>query len=160
MFPPYKEGCEGSCVMLQTPVSHCDCCGLPVGPQAGEACPRCHYPIDVAREERFLETALQDLRRVADYGGVNLTIGGLIRRYQLRLDYLRQLKEGVAPVKPAVPLESEKPGVANNPFNPTGAPTVSSSTGVINQAPTPGQERQKAPRLVFSLSWRSFFIDQ
>ena len=146
--------------MLQTSVSHCDCCGLPISPQAGENCPRCHYPIDVAREERFLETALRDLQRVADYGGVNLTVSDLINRYQLRLSYLRQLRPGVVLVQPATLPESRQPGAANIPFDPPGAPTVSSSTGVINHTPTPVQERQKAPRLVFSLSWRSFFIDQ
>src|SRR5437870_7756901 len=114
MFHPHKEGCEGSCVMLQTPISHCDCCGLPISPQAGEDCPRCHYPIDVAREERFLETTLRDLQRVADYGGVNLSVGGLIHRYQIRLRYLRQLKPGVIPVQPAALPESRQPGAANN----------------------------------------------
>ncbi len=28
-------------------LSHCDCCGLPIDPEAGEDCPRCKYPITI-----------------------------------------------------------------------------------------------------------------
>src|SRR5947209_4376431 len=111
--------------MFQTPLSHCDCCGLPIRPQTGEDCPRCHYPIDVAREERFLETALRDLQRVADYGGVNLTVGDLINRYQLRLSYLRQLRQGVVLAQPATLPESRQPGAAlTSPSPPVLLPSI------------------------------------
>src|SRR5436309_8550043 len=86
--------------MLQTPLLRCDCCGLSVSPQSGEDCPRCNYPIDLAKEERFLESTVRDLQRVADYGGANLTIAGLIHRYRMRLSYLHQAKLGVVPAKP------------------------------------------------------------
>ena len=62
--------------MIQMQISpHCDCCGLPINPQTGEDCPRCKYPVNFAKEERFLARALQDLQRVATYGGENMTVG-------------------------------------------------------------------------------------
>src|SRR5258706_3586428 len=77
--------------MIQMQVSpHCDCCGLPINPQAGEDCPRCKYPVNFAKEERFLASALQDLQRVANYGDVNMTVRVLTHRYQMRLNYLHQ----------------------------------------------------------------------
>ncbi|MFL5704742.1 MAG: hypothetical protein ACJ8AG_18170, partial [Ktedonobacteraceae bacterium] len=86
--------------MIQMQVSpHCDCCGLPINPRAGEDCPRCKYPVNFTKEERFLASALQDLQRVATYGGVNMTVGALIRRYQVRLSYLHQLRAGAALVQ-------------------------------------------------------------
>ena len=86
--------------MIQMQISpHCDCCGLPITPQAGEDCPRCKYPVNFAKEERFLASALQDLQRVATYGGVNMSVRDLIHRYQVRLTYLRQLKAGAALVQ-------------------------------------------------------------
>src|SRR6266567_388505 len=89
--------CEGSNRMIQMPVSpHCDCCGLPINLRAGENCPRCKYPVSIVKEERFLESSLHDLQRVAAYGGVNMTIGELIHRYQLRLNYLREVKSDIA----------------------------------------------------------------
>src|ERR1700674_3964760 len=82
--------------MTQSPLSpRCDRCSLPISPQSGEDCPRCNYPVNPSKEERFLESSLRDLRRVEVYRGANLTISGLIGRYQMRLNYLRQLKPGV-----------------------------------------------------------------
>ena len=84
--------------MTQTPVSpRCDCCNQPTSPQSGENCPRCNYPVSRSKEVRFLESSLRDLQRVADFGGANLTISGLMGRYRIRLNYLRQLKPGVVP---------------------------------------------------------------
>ena len=102
--------------MLQVPVSPiCDCCGLPIKPGAGEECPRCQYPVSLVKEERFLESALRDLQRVADYGGANLTIRGLIARYRTRLNYIHILQAGVFPqkvaaIQPPLPLETKEPG--------------------------------------------------
>src|SRR5437588_2818404 len=78
--------------MMSMLVLFCDSCGLPIELQVGEDCPRCGYPINVLKEEQFLETALQDLQRVATYEGANVTVAGLIKRYQQRLNYLRQRK--------------------------------------------------------------------
>ena len=102
--------------MLQVPVSPiCDCCGLPIKPGAGEECPRCQYPVSLVKEERFLESALRDLQRVADHGGANLTIRGLIARYRTRLNYIHILQAGVFPqkvaaIQPPLPLETKEPG--------------------------------------------------
>src|SRR5258706_15316299 len=50
----HVKECEGSNRMIQMQVSpHCDCCGLPINPQTGEDCPRCKYPVNFAKEERF-----------------------------------------------------------------------------------------------------------
>src|SRR5436309_14533241 len=96
--------------MTSTPLlSHCNCCGLPIGPQTGEDCPRCKYPITIAKEERFLENALRDLQRVAEHGGTDLTVSGLIRRYQKRLAHLRQLESRAASVQPAIAQEQRQP---------------------------------------------------
>src|SRR5260370_13082644 len=89
--------------MKQTFTSHCDCCGLPVNPQAVEDCPRCHYPVNPNKEVRFLESAISDLQRVAGYGGANLRVADLVKRYQSRLHTLRQLSA----TSPAVPMVQE-----------------------------------------------------
>ena len=78
--------------MMSMLVLACDSCGLPIELQMGEDCPRCGYPINVLKEEQFLETSLRDLQRVATYEGANITVAGLIKRYQERLNYLRQRK--------------------------------------------------------------------
>ena len=102
--------------MLQVPYSPiCDCCGLPIRPGAGEDCPRCKYPIDLAKEGRFLESSLCDLQRVADHGGANVTVRDLIARYRTRLNYLHSLQAGVFPqrvatIQPALPQEAREPG--------------------------------------------------
>jgi hypothetical protein len=94
----------------------CDCCGLLIKPGSGDICPRCNYPLNVAKEERFLESSIRDLQRVAYHGGANLTISSLIARYQSRLTYLRGLA-GVLPLRPAalqpaptLPQETKEPG--------------------------------------------------
>lgn len=79
--------------MFMPSLSYCDCCGLQnSSTQTRTYCPRCGYPVDALKEERFLQHEISDLQRVATYGGVNLTIGQLIQRYQARLSYLRQQK--------------------------------------------------------------------
>ncbi len=79
--------------MVSTSLSYCDCCSLPLSNlSSGGGCPRCGYPVDALKEERFLQTAVGDLRRVATYGGAGLTVVQLIQRYQVRLNYLQQQK--------------------------------------------------------------------
>src|SRR5579859_8203296 len=105
--------------MSQIPISPiCDSCGLPIRPDFGEYCPRCHYPLSLVKEELFLEASLRDLQRVAYYGGANLTISGLIGRYRMRLDYLRRLKARVASpssiaIQTARPLEQSPTNLAS-----------------------------------------------
>src|SRR5258708_21568957 len=173
--------------MIQMQVSpHCDCCGLPINPQAGEDCPRCKYPVNFAKEERFLASALQDLQRVATYGGVNMTVRDLIHRYQVRLDYLRQLRAGAALVQrqpqatpppqarpvavpsalPTSPVNKKIEQVAAQPPTPGNAgtpipPSASMGPAVTSAAPAPVvavQERKS--RRTFSFSWKSFLLDQ
>ena len=75
---------------LLSPVTYCDCCGLPVQPQMGEICPRCSYPINPQKEISFLEENVRNLRRVEQYGGGRATVTNLIMRYQQRLNRLHQ----------------------------------------------------------------------
>src|SRR5215467_12355139 len=82
--------------MIQTPTPRCDCCGLPVATQSVENCPRCNYPIDVTKEKNFLIATIGNLQRVITYGGGNMTVAGLVHRYQARLNYLRQSNAAVA----------------------------------------------------------------
>jgi len=164
--------------MTPTFTPRCDCCGLPVDPLTMEDCPRCHYPVSPAKEERFLQSAIVDLQRIAYHGGANLRVVDLIHRYQSRLNSLQQLKVRTAPVFPA--LAGQKP--AAPPPSPLGAKDLkgapqaplSAPTHVLEQrnvgleapqaslplvgAMAPVPESQQPPRHVFS--WRSFFADQ
>jgi hypothetical protein len=81
---------------------HCDCCGLAIDTPAGEDCPRCSYPISPPKEKLFLTSAIRDLQRVASHEGANITIVGLIRRYQARLNYLDQLDVASATARPLI----------------------------------------------------------
>nr|MDQ2888727.1 hypothetical protein [Chloroflexota bacterium] len=71
--------------------TRCDCCSLPVGGM-GDFCPRCGYPVNGAKEEQFLQSSLLALKRVAAYGGANMSVAQLIERYRTRLNYLAQVK--------------------------------------------------------------------
>src|SRR5215470_1401232 len=138
--------------MKQTFTPHCDCCGLPVNPQAVEDCPRCNYPVNPGKEVRFLESEILDLRRVADHGGANLRVADLIKRYQSRLHTLRQLSA----ISPAVPVveESLAPQVPAQaiPATPSLAPRQEPAAATLKP------ESQPPSRSVFS--WKSFFADQ
>ncbi|HZU70391.1 MAG TPA: hypothetical protein VFA09_24180 [Ktedonobacteraceae bacterium] len=147
--------------MTQMSVSHCDSCGLTINPQAGENCPRCGYPVDPSKEEQFLEAAIHDLQRVARYGGANLTVAGLIQRYQSRLNYL-QVFGTKAAIATTAPILSVEGGPANMPLtNPFATPVQEVAIGPVSPptstspVPEPAGER---PRGVFS--WRAFFADQ
>jgi len=158
--------------MLQTPTSHCNCCGLPIDPQVGENCPRCNYPISPPKEELFLESTLRDLRRVATYGGANITVAGLIQRYQTRLNFLRHLKISAAVATNAPTLPAEVPLAVVD----THAPTVpaeqplavaAADAPIAPMAPVPKpvplvpvapMPVASSPQRIFS--WRSFLVDQ
>src|SRR5260221_9779694 len=82
--------------MIQTPIQRCNCCGWPVATQSGDNCPRCNYPINSSKEKNFLIATIGNLQRVITYGGANMTVPGLVHRYQARLNYLRQLDAAAA----------------------------------------------------------------
>ncbi len=69
-------------------LSRCDCCGLSVAGGFGEDCPRCGYPLLVAKEQQFLQRSIGDLQRVAQYGGGSMSVLNLLARYSGRLHYL------------------------------------------------------------------------
>ncbi|HLZ56099.1 MAG TPA: hypothetical protein VKR06_04060 [Ktedonosporobacter sp.] len=116
--------------MLPTHAPYCDCCGLPIHPRAGEACPRCGYPVNLFEEESFLGISLRNLQRVATYGGASLTVTQLIHRYQARLEVLRQLN-----VLPVPPSQNRQPS----------APISPPSSGPIVVVPPAPSEKEKQP---------------
>jgi hypothetical protein len=144
----------------------CDCCGLSVDPQTAENCPRCNYPVNPEKEERFLESAINDLQRVANYGGENIRVAELIRRYQLRLNAVRHLEVLISPAVPLVPVAAQTnlAPIAAQPFAPevleeaTVAPAPVLSPKIEPVVTAPPQVRPQPPRRVFS--WREFFADQ
>src|SRR5579863_4314123 len=158
--------------MIQKPILSCDCCGLSIDTQAGANCPRCNYPIDSSKEELFLESALHDLRRVATYGGANITVAGLIQRYQTRLSFLRHLKISAAVATNAPTLPAEVPLAVVD----THAPTLpaeqplavaAADAPIAPMAPVPKPippmpiipvPVASPPQRIFS--WRSFLVDQ
>src|SRR5438876_4744343 len=154
--------------MNQTLVSHCDCCGLSVDPQTTENCPRCNYPVNPNKEELFLQSSINDLQRVSKYGGGNLKIDELIRRYQFRLNAVRQLKMLILPAVLPVSVEAQTP-VA--PIADTHSlPEILEETKVaplpVISKELPQEEpvvatppmRPQPPHRIFS--WREFFADQ
>ncbi len=153
--------------MSQMLLTHCDGCGLPVDPQTMEDCPRCHYPVNPDKEERFLQSAISDLRRVANYGGANLRVAELLRRYELRLQTVRQLKAITAVAVPPVPVAAPSPvaPIVAQPSMPEvreeaipapSIPPVLPQKEPVAIVPVP--PIQRPPRRVFS--WKAFFADQ
>ena len=144
----------------------CDCCGLTLDPQAVENCPRCNYPVDPEKEERFLESAIDDLQRVVNYGGENIRVTELIRRYRLRLNAVRHLKGLTSPeVPPAlVGAQAHVAPIAAQPLasevqeEPNLGPTPVLSRKVEPAVTAPAPTRPRPPRRVFA--WREFFADQ
>lgn len=133
---------------MSLPVSRCDCCSLPIDPQAGESCPRCGYPVDAQKEIQFLTSALHDLQRVTTYGGAQITITQLIQRYQHRLNDLRHPFS--IPSETSLPLEVQK----LQPTQPTLPPT---QQPVLQPAPAP-VAAAVVPEQLFS--FKTFFTDQ
>ena len=83
--------------MNKTLEIRCDCCGLIVDPKVTEDCPRCKYPVKPEKEELFLQSSIRELQRVSTYGGGNLKVDELIRRYQFRLNTARHFKTLLSP---------------------------------------------------------------
>jgi hypothetical protein len=166
--------------MIQPPVQRCDCCGLPVATQSGDNCPRCNYPINASKEKNFLIATIENLQRVITYGGANMTVAGLVHRYQGRLNYLRQLDAAaatagaplaatkrVAPAEQFVLLPQEAidvklPGTGTEeaaPIHVGARVEESGGEGLYGRPPVPPTpEHRSTPQRVFS--WRSFFEDQ
>lgn len=172
--------------MISPYVPYCDCCGLPIHPNMGDHCPRCGYPVIISKEEGFLETSLRDLRRVATHGGSNVTVAQLIQRYQMRLNFLHQLKmkplsapvvQEIAPtlppptqlpqnivqppILPVVPLPTQHPQSIVQPAIlpvelPPAQPIAPTPMSPNVVAHIPNGPQQ--PARVFS--FRSFFADQ
>src|SRR5206468_10653145 len=95
--------------MNKTYVFHCDCCGLIVDTEVTEDCPRCKYPVKQEKEERFLESSINDLQRVSAYGGGNLKVDELIHRYQYRLYAFHYYTTFISPAVPPVPVCAKAP---------------------------------------------------
>ena len=153
-------------MMKQTLIAHCDCCGLSVDPQTTINCPRCNYPVNPDKEEHFLESAISDLQRVSRYGGGNMKVDDLIRRYQLRLHDLKASNAPVAVPIPVAAQASAAPIAAQQP-NPVVLGEAKIAPAAALPLVVPGEKRvvadlpparPQAPRRVFS--WRSFFADQ
>src|SRR6266487_628012 len=153
--------------MKQTLVFRCDCCGLSVDPQTTENCPRCNYPVNPDKEELFLRSSIHDLQRVSTYGGDNLKVDELIRRYQFRLNAVRHLKTLISPAVPPVSVEAQapvapvvaKPSLSEVLEEASVAPLPVSSQVLPQEEPAAlPQMRPQHPRRVFS--WREFFADQ
>jgi hypothetical protein len=143
--------------MLTPSLSHCDCCGLSNSTiQFGADCPRCGYPVDALKEERFLHHAIDDLQRVATYGGASLTIAQLIQRYQNRLSYLDQQKTQAL-------LHKEAAAVHNQSETPPQSLSPHPQTAAIQTPPAvqPALPAQNGPEQVGKMfSLKSFLEDQ
>lgn len=87
----------------------CDCCGFTVvSTTPTQVCPRCQYPIQPEQEQRFLEAALHDLKRVMQFGGASLSVRELVRRYERRLQILRaQEARGATQYVPPPPPQTK-----------------------------------------------------
>lgn len=93
-------------------VSHCAVCGYAVDPRKGPACQQCGYPVFIPEEQRYLKAVLRDLHRVGNFQGWQLTVEQLVRRSQVRVEWLDHLTAAAMqpkPVKPAVKVEAPKP---------------------------------------------------
>ena len=95
--------------MNKTFVFRCDCCGLIVDPKVTEDCPRCKYPVKPEKEELFLQSSIHDLQRVSAYGGGNLKVDELLRRYQYRLNIVRQYRTFMKPAALPIPMGAQAP---------------------------------------------------
>src|SRR2546429_6771478 len=150
--------------MMSTSLPYCDCCSLALSnvPSGGD-CPRCGYPVDALKEEHFLQRTVDDLQRVATYGGASLTIVQLIQRYQARLNYLQRQKTQTHEHKEQAPVldTSQRPAapVKSPPTEQTWQPSISAQIQADEQrsiapfvTPTVSvQSSQKPPARMFSL---------
>ncbi len=147
----------------------CDCCGLVIDRNFGDYCPRCGYPIEINKEERFLEESIRNLQRVATYGGAQATVTTLIQRYQARHNALRQQQfAGLAQQNAPIPAQPEPTIIP--PIMPTNTPVAEAPVRKQNenvaqaQAPlaSTNAPRQSStpPPAQNMFSFRSFFADQ
>jgi len=154
--------------MNTTFVFHCDCCGLIIDPKVTEDCPRCKYPVKPGKEELFLQSAIHELQRVSTYGGGNLKVDELIRRYQSRLNVVRHYKTLTSPTVLPVAAGAQAPvaPVVTTPSLPEvpeevrmePLPVSSQISPLEEPAVVPPPMKPQPPRRVFS--WRDFFADQ
>src|SRR6266568_4372745 len=154
--------------MNTTFVFHCDCCGLIIDPKVTEDCPRCKYPVKPGKEELFLQSAIHELQRVSTYGGGNLKVDELIRRYQSRLNVVRHYKTLTSPTVLPVAAGAQAPvaPVVTTPSLPEvpeevrmePLPVSSQISPLEEPAVVPPPMKLQPPRRVFS--WRDFFADQ
>jgi len=154
--------------MNTTFVFHCDCCGLIIDPKVTEDCPRCKYPVKPGKEELFLQSAIHELQRVSTYGGGNLKVDELIRRYQSRLNVVRHYKTLTSPTVLPVAAGAQAPvaPVVSTPSLPEvpeevrmePLPVSSQISPLEEPAVVPPPMKLQPPRRVFS--WRDFFADQ
>ncbi|HEY6284958.1 MAG TPA: hypothetical protein VIX20_04805, partial [Ktedonobacteraceae bacterium] len=154
--------------MKQTFVFRCDCCGLFVDPKKTEDCPRCNYPVKPDKEELFLQSTIHELQRVSTYGGGNLKVDELIRRYQSRLSVVRHYKTSISPTVLPVAVEAQAPvapivatpSLPEVPEELRVTPSPGSSQIMLSEKPAvmPPPMKPQPPRRVFS--WREFFADQ
>jgi hypothetical protein len=154
--------------MNQTFVFRCDCCGLIVDPKKTENCTRCNYPVNQNKEELFLQSTIHDLQRVSKYGGGNLKVDELIRRYQSRLNVVRHYKTLTSPTVLPVAAGAQAPDapIVATPSFPevpeevrvAPLPVSSQISPLEEPAVTPPPMQPQPPRHVFS--WREFFADQ
>lgn len=144
--------------MIKERVIHCNGCGLAID-QAGEDCPRCHYPLNPTKEQQFLVASINDLQRIATYGGAKLRVVDLLKLYRSRLDTLYRQQAAATPAAPqAIPLprlEVLPPVMAPVRMPAAQAPQESETTSrTASTAPA----SPRAPHHVFS--WKSFLADQ
>jgi len=132
--------------MKQASPDRCYCCGHPVLSQFEEDCPKCHYPVDPAKESLFLETSLRDLRRCAAFGGGKLTVNELISRYVARLEWLRRQQPLPVPL-------TFGPQAARNPESSGASPPSLQVATPVERVTTP-----QAARPMFS--FKSLLADQ
>ncbi|HEU0002000.1 MAG TPA: hypothetical protein VFQ36_13955 [Ktedonobacteraceae bacterium] len=142
--------------MSQSIASRCYSCGWPVNPQEDDFCPDCHYPVSPAKEEEYLTSALASLQQAMSYGGSQLKVAELFRRYQNRLLALQKQKEF---------LKTSPEAFASTPE--AAAPSSVRVTSVVYQMNTPHEGEIVAPPVPANppeprplFSWRSFFADQ
>lgn len=151
----------------------CDCCGTSINPQFGDFCPRCGYPVNMPKEEHFLEESIRNLQRVATYGGAHATVANLLQRYQARLNVVRQqlysasVGQNASPIsrsevvlsQPVAPDQSNRQtsNSANIPLHRSSTEHVFIPPQVQPIQP-PVASASSAPPRMFSL--RSFFADQ
>ncbi len=146
--------------MTPTFLPYCNCCGLPVAHMTQDDCPRCGYPVNVAKEEQFLTAEMQKLKRVATYGGATNTVVQLIERYHHRLKYLQGARHAERSIQ--IPLPFEAPSTAQPSSSPDSMAAAVSADEPSKQAiyPEKPDPVQGPPTPTRSFSLGSFLEEQ